>query len=49
MSPDGDKELLLTDGLFFPTSFELARGGERVFLTNCGVCPGGGEVWRVDL
>jgi hypothetical protein len=49
VSPDGEKQLLFTDGLFFPTSFELARGGERVFLTNCGVCPGGGEVWRVDL
>jgi hypothetical protein len=45
----GDKQILLKDGLFFPTSFELARGGSRVFLTNCGVCPGGGEVWRVDL
>ncbi|MGZ8578237.1 MAG: ScyD/ScyE family protein [Actinomycetota bacterium] len=49
VTPGGDKQVLMTDGLIFPTSFELARGGERVFLTNCGVCPGGGEVWRVDL
>jgi hypothetical protein len=47
LNTDGSRERLLD--AFFPTSLELARGGRRVFMTVCGVCAGGGEVWRVDL
>lgn len=46
---DGTKEVLVDEGLFFPGGIEVARGGSRLFVTNCGVCAGGGEIWRVDL
>lgn len=46
---DGTKEVLLDEGLFFPGGIEVARGGRRLFVTNCGVCAGGGEILRIDL
>lgn len=47
LNTDGSREVLLE--AFFPTSLEVARGGRRIFMTTCGVCAGGGEIWRVDL
>ena len=44
---DGSKTVLFKD-LFFPTSFAFTQGGDAL-VTNCGVCPGGGEVLRIDL
>ena len=47
LNSDGSKTVLFKD-LFFPTSFAFTGGGD-VLVTNCGVCPGGGEVLRLDL
>jgi hypothetical protein len=46
LNPDGSKTVLFKD-LFFPTS--LAFTGDDAFVTNCGVCPGGGEVLKIEL
>jgi hypothetical protein len=48
MSPTGETRVLLDEGLVFPTSVALA-GRHELFVTNCGVCPGGGELLRVEL
>ena len=48
VSPDGERTMLLDRGLSFPTSV-VVRSPHRIYLTNCGVCPGGGEVLRLDL
>jgi sugar lactone lactonase YvrE len=48
VSPDGERTVLLDQGLSFPTSV-VVRSPHRIYLTNCGVCPGGGEVLRLDL
>jgi hypothetical protein len=48
VNSDGSKTMILDKGLSFPTSLAL-QGSHRVFLTNCGVCPGGGQVLRVDF
>jgi hypothetical protein len=48
MSPTGETTVLLDEGLIFPTSVALA-GRHELFVTNCGVCPGGGELLRVEL
>jgi hypothetical protein len=45
----GDRQVLLKRGLVFPGGFELTQDDDRAFVTNCGVCAGGGEVWRVRL
>ena len=47
LNPDGSKTLLFKD-LFFPTSLAFTSGGDAL-VTNCGVCPGGGEVLRIGL
>jgi hypothetical protein len=48
MSSTGETKVLLDEGLVFPTSVALA-GRHELFVTNCGVCPGGGELLRVEL
>ena len=48
MTPTGETTVLLDEGLVFPTSVALA-GRHELFVTNCGVCPGGGELLRVEL
>jgi hypothetical protein len=48
VSPSGERTMLLDQGLSFPTSV-VVRSPHRIYLTNCGVCPGGGEVLRLDL
>ena len=47
LNPDGSKTVLFKD-LFFPTSLAFTSGGDAL-VTNCGVCPGGGEVVRIGL
>jgi sugar lactone lactonase YvrE len=48
VSPSGATATVLDEGLVFPTSIAL-DGRNRVFVTNCGVCPGGGEVLEVTF
>jgi hypothetical protein len=48
VTPSGEKKILLDEGLAFPTSVALLGGG-TFLVTNCGVCPGGGEVLKVEL
>jgi hypothetical protein len=45
---DGEKHLLLTDGLFAPGGLVVDDDGS-LLITNCGVCAGGGQVVRVTL
>jgi hypothetical protein len=47
LNPDGSKTVLFDD-LFFPGSFAFT-GRNRVLVTNCGICPGGGEVLELHL
>jgi hypothetical protein len=47
VSPDGDRRIL-ADGLFFPGGLALGPG-RNIYVTNCGICAGDGEVWRVSL
>jgi hypothetical protein len=47
VSPDGKKTTVVLDqGLSFPTSVAIAESG-NLLVTNCGVCPGGGEVLEI--
>lgn len=47
VSPDGTTTTVVLDqGLSFPTSVAIAENG-NVLLTNCGVCPGTGEVLEI--
>jgi hypothetical protein len=47
VSPDGKKTTVVLDqGLSFPTSVAIAESG-NLLMTNCGVCPGGGEVLEI--
>jgi hypothetical protein len=42
--PNGDRAVV-ADGLFFPTGLAVGRDG-AVYVSNCGVCAGQGEVLR---
>jgi DNA-binding beta-propeller fold protein YncE len=44
---DGDRHLLLTDPLQAPGGLAVDRDG-TLLVTNCGVCPGGGQLLRVS-
>jgi hypothetical protein len=44
VGPDGSRSVI-ADGLFFPTGITVGRDGE-VYVSNCGVCAGQGEVLR---
>jgi hypothetical protein len=48
VSPNGERTILLDQGLSFPTSV-VVRSPHVIYLTNCGVCPGGGEVLRLGI
>ncbi|HEY7524211.1 MAG TPA: hypothetical protein VH720_11235, partial [Candidatus Limnocylindrales bacterium] len=43
---EGGKHLLLTDPLQAPGGLAVDRDGS-LLVTNCGVCPGGGQLLRV--
>ena len=47
LNADGTKTVLFKD-LFFPTSLAFTSDGDAL-VTNCGVCPGGGEVLRIGI
>ena len=44
VKPNGHRTILLR-GLPFPTSVAV-EGHRELLITTCGVCPGGGKVWR---
>ena len=48
VNADGSKTLLFKD-LLFPTSIAFPDGDDDPFVTNCGICPGGGEVLKIDM
>ncbi len=41
---NGKRTVIGEEGLFFPTSVLVGAAG--VYVSNCGVCAGKGEVWR---
>lgn len=43
---DGTRTLLLAEPLFFPGGLDVARNGD-IYVSNCGVCPGGGELLKL--
>lgn len=43
----GGQHIVMSDGLIMPGGLAL-RGG-AAYVSNCGVCPGGGEVLRIPL
>lgn len=47
VNADGSKTVLFDD-LFFPAGFSFT-GKNQVLVTNCGICPGGGEVLKLRL
>jgi hypothetical protein len=47
VSPEGERSTI-ADGLFFPGGLALGPG-RNLYVTNCGVCPGEGEVLRISL
>jgi len=48
VTPNGDRKTLLRRPLFFPTSVEV-MGDRELLVTNYGICPGGGEVLRLNF
>ena len=44
---DSTRDELASDGLFLPTALTVGPKGE-IYISNCGVCAGGGEVIRID-
>jgi hypothetical protein len=46
VTPDGDRSVV-TDGLIFPGGLAIGSLG-KLYVTNCGVCPGTGEVLRIS-
>jgi hypothetical protein len=44
---DGSKETVMSEGLTTPGGLVLQ--GRRAYVSNCGTCPGGGEVLRIDV
>jgi hypothetical protein len=44
---DSTRDELASDGLFMPTGLTVGPKGE-IYISNCGVCAGGGEVIRID-
>jgi sugar lactone lactonase YvrE len=49
VSPNGaTTTVVLDEGLAFPTSVAITEAGD-LLVTNCGVCPGGGEVLEIAV
>ncbi len=47
MNHDGSVEVLASEGLFMPTGLAVGpKGG--IYISNCGVCAGVGEVIRIN-
>jgi hypothetical protein len=47
LKPDGSREMLATTGLIRPTAMVI--GFDALYISNCGVCAGGGHVLRLVL
>jgi DNA-binding beta-propeller fold protein YncE len=47
VAPDGSRETILDQGLFAPAGVAVGRDG-ALYVTNCGVCAGGGQVLRIE-
>ena len=47
VNTDGSRDEIMSDGLFAPTG--VALRGNSAYVTNCGICPGEGEVLRIPL
>jgi hypothetical protein len=48
LKPDGSRQTLLTEGLIMPTSVVIGKD-HALYISNCGVCAGDGQVIRVLL
>lgn len=48
VSPDGTREVVLSEGLIMPTGVAIGPDG-NLYITNCGVCPGGGHILSLSL
>jgi hypothetical protein len=44
---DGSHEIVMDEGLFAPAGLTIRR--DAAYVSNCGVCPGTGEVLRIPL
>lgn len=44
---DGTRTLLLDEPLFFPGGLDVAHNGD-IYVSNCGVCAGGGELLKLS-
>ena len=49
VTPDGVREELMPGPLFAPTGLAIDIHRRALYVSNCGVCPGGGEVLRIEL
>ena len=47
VAPDGERTIVADEGLLFPSSVAVADDG-RIYVSNRGILPGGGEVVRID-
>jgi sugar lactone lactonase YvrE len=48
VSPDGTREVVISEGLIMPTDVTVGPDGD-IYITNCDVCPGGGQVLKMSL
>ena len=44
---DGTVSTIMSDGLFAP--YGIAVQGKNAYVSNCGICAGGGEVLRISI
>ena len=49
VSPDGTRQEMIPGRLFAPTALALDRSRRTLYVSNCGICPGIGEVLALDL
>ena len=49
VTPDGAREELVPGELFAPTGLAFDRWRNALYISDCGVCPGEGQVLRLDL
>ena len=47
VAPDGSRSVFY-DALFAPTGIAIDQVSGDVYVSNCGICPGFGEVIRID-
>lgn len=47
IGPDGSRQTIMSDGLTYPAG--LAVRGRAAYVSNCGMCPGTGEVLKIPL